>query len=171
MTSALLDQRLESPPLDPSPGAAANALRAAGIRVCCLELGDSGSAPHSGPPSTAREALEAVVSADPRYRWELTESGLLDLYPSPSVLDDEVPALPAAGKGLWSVLEDDLDLGGHGIELFMEFRDGDGPPVASDVPAGTLRSALDELIAPTPGAVWHISGNPGAFYLTITAIA
>ena len=171
MTRALLDQRLESPPLDASPGAAANALRAAAIRACCLELGDSHSLPDSGPPSTAREALEAVVNADPRYRWEVMESGLLDLYPSPSVLDDEVQELAVAGKGLWAVLEDDLDLGGHGIELFMELRDGDGPPVASDVPAGTLRSALDELIAPVDGTVWHISGSPGAFYMTITAIA
>lgn len=170
MTAALLDRPLGSPPLDPSPGSAANALRAAGIRACCLELGDRATATDTGPPSTVAEALEAVVRADPRYRWEITESGLLDLFPTPSVLDDDVPALPVAGKGLWTVLEDDVGLAGHGIELFLELRDGDGPPVPDDLPAGTLRAALDALVAPVDQTVWHITGNPGAFFLTVTAI-
>jgi hypothetical protein len=170
MSAAVLDQALGSPPLDPSPGAAANALRAAGIRANCLELGDRSTASEAGPPSTAGEALKAVVRADPRYRWEVTNAGLLDLYPTPSVLDDAVPALSVAGKGLWTVLESDLGLADHGIELFMELRDGDGPPVPDDLPAGTLRAALDRLVAPVDQTVWHITGNPGAFFLTVSAI-
>jgi hypothetical protein len=168
---ALLARRLESPPLDPSPASVAGALRAAGIRACSLEYGaDATPFPSSGPPSTVAEALDSVTAADSRYRWEITPEGLVNLFPSPSVLDDEVAPLPVAGKGLWSVLEEDL-LPGHGIELFMEFRSGNGPAVPADLPGGTLRSALNTLIAPVGSSVWQISGNPGAHYLAVTEIA
>jgi hypothetical protein len=168
---ALLARRLQSPPLEPSPAAVAGALRASGIRACSLEYGaDVTPFPSSGPPSTVGEALDSVAAADPRYRWEVTPEGLVNLFPSPSVLDDEVPPLPVAGKGLWSVLEQDL-LPGRGVELFMELRAGDGPPVPADLPGGTLRSALNALIAPVGSSIWQISGNPGAHYLSVTEIA
>lgn len=77
----------------------------------------------------------------------------------PSVLDEDVPALHVAGKGLWRVLEEDVGLADHGVELFRELRDGDGAPVPADLRAGTLRLVLDELVAPLRATVWHISGK------------
>lgn len=169
-TKALLDRRLDTVLQDLSPAGVAGALRGAGIRACCLENSDSPKPTSAASVNTVRDALDAVVEANTGYRWDALPEGLVNIFPVPSVLDDDVPQLSVAGKGLWSVLEEDVGLASHGIELFMEFRDGDGPPVHADVPGGSLRSALNHLIAPVAGTVWHISGSPGAYFLTITSI-
>jgi hypothetical protein len=169
-TKALLDHRLDTILRDLSPAAAANALRGAGIRACCLENAEGEKPTAAASVNTVRDALDAVAEANPGYRWDAVPEGLVNVFPVRSVLDEEVPELRVAGKGLWSVLEEDVGLASHGIELFMEFRDGDGPPVPGDVPAGSLRSVLNRLIAPVAGTVWHISGRPGAYFLTITSI-
>ena len=170
-SGVLLERPLAAPPADLSPSAVAGALRAGGVRACCLADAGAAAPAAEPPPATAAEALDAAAGANPGYRWELTPSGLVNLFPSGSVLEDAVGAQAVAGKGVWAVLEQDLGLGEHGIELFMSFRDGDGPAVAADLAAGTLRDALNALIAPLPGAVWDISGSPGAYYLTITSVA
>ena len=171
MTAAQLDRALEPPPSDLSPAAVAGALRRAGIRACFMELPGSEPPAAATPPATAADALAGVVEANPGYRWEPGPEDLVDIFPVPSVLDDQVAPLEVAGKGLWSVLDDDVGLAEHGIELFLEMRDGDGPPVPSDLPGGTLRSVLDELIAPLRATVWQISGRPGALFLSVTLIA
>jgi hypothetical protein len=170
-TAPLLDRQLEPPLADPSPSAVSEALRRAGIRACSFENVDAERPAASAPIATVRDALEAVESANPGYRWEITAEGLVDIFPVPSVLDESVPELRVAGRGLWRVLEEDVGLAKHGIELFGELRDGDGPPVPSDLPAGPLRSVLNRLIAPLPGTVWHIAGRPGAYFLTVSTIA
>jgi hypothetical protein len=171
VTAVPLDRPLEPPPTDLSPTSVAEALRRAGIRACCLDVTQTDPASAAPPPSTVAGALAGVVERNPGYRWEPGPDDLLDIFPVPSVLDDDVPALHVAGKGLWRVLEEDVGLADHGVELFLELRDGDGPPVPADLPAGTLRFVLDELVAPLRATVWHISGKPGAAFLSVTLIA
>jgi hypothetical protein len=166
----LLDRRLDTVLRDLSPAAVAGELRAAGIRACCLDDAESEKPTSAASVATVRDALDAVAEANPGYRWDVGPNDLLNIFPAPSVLDDDVPRLDVAGKGLWTVLEEDVDLASHGIELFMEFRDGAGPPVSAEVPGGSLRSVLNHLVAPLDGTVWHISGTPGAYFLTITSI-
>lgn len=167
---ALLDRRLDTVLRELSPTAVAGALRTAGLRACVLENAESEKPTAAASVDTVRDALEAVAEANPGYRWDVAPEGLVNIFPVPSVLDDDVPELHVAGKGLWSVLEEDVGLASHGIELFMEFRDADGPPVPDDVPGGSLRSVLNRLVAPVAGTVWHISGRPGAYFLSITSI-
>jgi hypothetical protein len=169
-SGALLERRLDAPPADLSPAAVAGALRASGVRACCLADAGAVAPAAARAPETAAAALAAVTAANPSYRWELTPSGLLNLFPAGSVLEAGVGERHVAGTGVWRVLEADLGLAEHGIELFMELQDGDGPAVATDLPAGTLRDALNALVAPLPGAVWDITGRPGAYFLSITAI-
>jgi hypothetical protein len=167
---SVLDQRLGGGPTEPSPAAACQLLRGAGIRACCFE--DSTLVRASAPAryGTVRELLTAVVAANPGYRWDVTPDGLVDVFPSPSVLDETVSPIKVADTGLWRVLEEDLSLRRYGIELFMELRDGDGPPVSVDLPGGSLRAALDTLVAPITDSVWHVSGLPGAYFLTVSRI-
>lgn len=166
-----LDRPLDPPPADLSPAAVAGALRRAGVRACFFELSGSEDAPAGSAPATAVAALDAVAEANPGYRWEHGPDGLVDIFPAGSVLDEDVPTLRVAGKGLWQVLDDDVGLADHGIELFLELRDGDGPPVPADLPGGSLRAVLDELVAPLRDMVWQISGQPGAHFLSVTLIA
>jgi hypothetical protein len=167
---ALLDRRLDTVLTDLSPAAVANALRGSGVRACCLEDAEAEKPTGAASVNTVRDALDAAADANPGYRWDTTPEGLVNLFPSPSVLDADVPEIHAAGKGLWQLLEEDVGLASHGIELFEEFRDGAGPPVPGDIPAGSLRSALNRLVAPLEATVWHVSGRPGAYFLTITSI-
>ena len=71
---------------------------------------------------TVRDLLDAVTRDNPGYRWGVVPSGLVNVYPVPSVLDDPVGPVKAAGTGLWRVLEEIVDISRHQLELFVEFR-------------------------------------------------
>jgi hypothetical protein len=171
----LLDRPLDTGPDERSPAAVCARLRELGIRACCLDdpeqvtvraTGQPTGKDDATPPSTVRGLLDDLVVTHPSYRWELAQGGLVNVFPSRSVLDDPVPGFVAQGEGLWRVLER-LRLQDHGIELFQELGDGDGPALSVDVAPGSLRSALNAVVAPVDGAVWHLSGSAGAWFLTV----
>jgi hypothetical protein len=157
----------------PSPTAACEALRAKHVRACCFEDADAGprSRPVPANLATVRDALDAVVAAYPEYCWGVAVNDLLNVYPRGSVIEQEAPALHIAGKGLWVVLEEDLELKDRGITLFTELRNGDGPQLFVDLEEGTLRDALNACVAPVQGAVWQISGVRGNYFLSISVIS
>ena len=170
--ASLLDRPLPPGVVLASPVAVCARLREWGIRACCLEdparVNPSAGSPEVG---TVRELLDAVVAENPSYGWDLTADGLVNVFPSPSVLDDEVGPLECDSEGLWRVLDDRLGLRDHDVELFQELEDGDGPTISVSLPRGSLRDALNALIAPIDAAVWHISGSPGGWFLTVTSTA
>jgi hypothetical protein len=170
--ASLLDRPLPPGAVSASPAAVCARLREWGIRACCLEdparINPSAGSPEVG---TVRELLDAVVAENRSYRWDLTAHGLINVFPSPSVLDDQVDSLECDSEGLWRVLEDRLRLRDHGMELFQELAEGDGPTVSVSLPRGSLRAALNGLVAPIDAAVWHISGSPGGWFLTVSSTA
>jgi hypothetical protein len=175
----LLDRPLAIGPVERSPAAVCARLRELGIRACCLDdpeqvteqvteraAGQATGKDDATPSATVRGLLDDLVATHPSYRWELAQSGLVNVFPARSVLDDPVPGFVARGDGLWRVLER-LRLQDHGIELFQELGDGDGPALSVEVAPGSLRSALNAVVAPVDGAVWHLSGSAGAWFLTV----
>jgi hypothetical protein len=155
-----------------SPAQVCARLREWGIRACCLE--DPALVnPSAGSPeiATVRQLLDAVVAENPSYRWDLAADGLINVFPSQSILDDQVDGLECESEGLWRVLDDRLRLRDHGMELFQELEDGDGPTISVSLPPGSLRDALNALVAPVEAAVWHISGSPGGWFLTVSSTA
>jgi hypothetical protein len=166
----IVDHPLPGEPTPPAPAPACQLLRGAGIRACCLDDATRAQAPAPAVYRTVRDLLDAVTQENPGYRWEVVPSGLVNVYPVPSVLDDPVGPVKAAGTGLWRVLDEILGITRHNLELFVEFRDGDGPLVNVDLPAASLRTALNALVASVPDTVWHISGTPDAYFLTVSAI-
>lgn len=157
----------------PSPSAVCEALRAKHVRACCFEDADAGPAsrPVAANLATVRDALDAVVTVYPEYRWEVAVDDLLNVYPRGSVIAERAPALHVAGKGLWVVLEEDLELKDRGITLFTELRNGDGPHLFVDLEEGTVRDALNACVASVQGAIWHISGVRGNYFLSISVIS
>lgn len=164
----LLDRPLPESPVRTTPAAVCARLRELGVRACCLDDPEHVSGHSTTSATTVQGLLDDLVADNPSYRWELVQHRLVNVFPSRSVLDDPVPGVVAEGDGLWSVLER-LRLQDHGIELFQELGDGDGPALSMEVPPGSLRSALNAVVAPVDGAVWHLSGAPGAWFLTVSA--
>ena len=171
-SASLLDRPLPPGVVVASPAAVCARLREWGIRACCLEdpalINPSAASPEIG---TVRELLDAVVAENHSYRWDLTADDLINVFPSHSVLDDRVDQLDCESEGLWRILEDRLRLRDHGIELFQELEDGDGPTISVSLPSGSLRDALNAVVAPIDAAVWHISGSPGGWFLTVSSTA
>jgi hypothetical protein len=155
----------------PTPTAVSEALRGRGVRACCFAPSDAprGNIEREAAEfASAQDALEAVVAADPAYRWCIAEAGLVNLFPQDSVIERAAPAVHVTDEGLWAVVERNLRLDDYGIELFAELRDGDGPPVSLDLSGVSLREALNACLAPVDRTFWHLSGVPDAFYLTIS---
>ena len=75
------------------------------------------------------------------------------------------------GEGLWRVLDGRLRVRDHGIALFQELEDGDGPTISVSLRPGSLRDALNALVAPIDAAVWHISGSSGGWFLPVCSTA
>ena len=171
-SASLLDRPLPPGVGVASPAAVCARLREWGIRACCLadpaRINPSAGSPEIG---TVRELLDAVVAENHSYRWDLTADDLINVFPSHSVLDDQVDQLDCESEGLWRILEDRLRLRDHGIELFQELEDGDGPTISVSLPSGSLRDALNAVVAPIDAAVWHISGSPGGWFLTVSSTA
>lgn len=155
----------------PLPAAACAVMREGGIRACCLD--DEAYVSADAAPqvyATVRALLDAIVEANPDYRWHVTSGGLVDLYPRQSLLNEIAMPLHLTDVGLWKALEERLQLRRHNIDLFLEFREGDGPEVSVDLPASPLGVVLDALVEQVPEAVWHISGQAELRFLTVTAI-
>lgn len=170
--SVVLDQPLPTRIVEASPAGACAVLREMGVRACCLDDPAQVASHTQSDASTVGDLLDAVVAENPSYRWEFgPDDTLLNLFPQASVLDEPAPELDVAGEGLWIVLERRLRLADHDIELFVELRDGDGPPVTATAPAGPLRLALNAVVAPLDKAVWDVSGSTDAWFLTVSSLS
>ena len=170
--AGLLDQRVDSFEVaDPTVTACADRLRALGVRVCSFAtLPASASGPLVVPPASLHRLLDAIVGANPGYRWDEPKPGLLNLYPDQSVLDEAVAPLTARSKGAWRVLEEDVGIGTFGITLFQELGDPDGPEIDLELRGTDLRGALNEVVARLRPLVWHIAGRPGQLHLSFTNV-
>jgi hypothetical protein len=157
-----------------SIGALCDGLRRQGFRVCALEDLErrrSLALPRAspvGPTLTLGQVLERLT--DLGYRWEVAYDELLNIFPDKSVLDSPVSPVRVERKGLWRVLEDDLHIRERGIQLFVEFRQDDGPQVTLAAGPATLREALNALVVQLPGAFWTVSGTAGAYFLSISSV-
>jgi hypothetical protein len=156
----------------PGPSAVCEALRAKGVRACCLDDTGADPRPLASTSSfvTVRDALAGITAERPRYRWEIAYPDLVNVYPVDSVIENDAPPLHIAGKGLWVVLEEDLPLRNWDITLFVEFKAGDGPPVFVDLEGASIRAALSACIGQVRGAVWHISGTPDNYVLSVSDV-
>lgn len=154
-------------PLDhfaPASGSVADvaaALRANGHPVCALDdLARTVAAPPP-PAGTLEQVLDALVAAQPAYRWRRTEGGLVEVAPAESVLDE-----PAAARD-WPRLLRELER--LGVVLFSELA---GPPPELELPpeAATVRELLNATVRALGRAAWQISGRDGSWFLTIVAV-
>ena len=145
-------------PASGSVSAVAAALRTAGYRVCSLEdLDRSTEAP---PPTggTLEEVLDALVAANPGYRWRRSKGGLVEVAPLESVLDESATADD------WPSLVAELER--HAVTLFQELS-GPTPDVQLPADAATVRGLLNAAaLGLGPTAAWHVSGTSGAWFLT-----
>lgn len=158
-----------------SVSACADRLRELGYKICTLEnLGSSNTIKVSQllelKNTTLEQLLNTIVAQNPDYRWEKVKDDLLNIFPIQSVLDDKVPDLNIRDKGAWAILEEDLEVEKMGISLFNEFGEENGPLVSLDLESADLREALNTIVSQLDKALWHISGNPGAYFLTISSI-
>lgn len=152
----------------------ADKLRALGYRICTFEdLQKSNERQVRHPldlkERTLKQILDEIVIENPGYRW-LVEDELINIYPVQSALNSPTPALNIKSKGVWRILIEDLEIENKGISLFVELTDGDGQLIDLALNAGSLRDALNGIVRQLGQAVWHISGNPGAYFLTISDI-
>lgn len=151
----------------------ANRLRELGYRICTLENLEVGNQPETSLPMdikdiTLQELLDDIVRHNSGYRWEKAKTDLINIFPTLSVLDSKVLSLNIRSKGIWRILKEDLEIEGKGISLFVEFGDADGPPIDLSLSPVDLREALNAIVSQLGQSIWHISGNPGAYYLTIS---
>jgi len=150
----------------------ANSLRALGVRICSFEnLGINQSPPLVLSDMTIAQILDRIIEINPGYRWDEPTIGLINIVPNKSVLDSPVLNAVVSSKGAWRLLEDDLHIGTLGIFLFEEFGDPDGPTVDISLQHVDLRSALNAIVAQLEPMVWHIVGQPKAYYLSFTIVS
>lgn len=145
-----------------------------GFKVCALEnleVADKSSpVPIDLREVTLEELLNEIISVNPGYLLAVEPGDLINLYPAGSVLDERVPALSVSGKGVRRILREDLEIERRGISLFMEFSAGEDPLIDLRLELCDLRAALNRIVGQLSNSVWHISGNPGAYSLTITEV-
>lgn len=154
-----------------SISACANQLRRLGIRVCSFEeLPRDQGASLRLRDATVAQILDAISARNPGYRWDEAAPGLINVFPSECVLQRPVPEPGAWSKPAWLLLEEDLNIASHGIVLFNEFGDPDGPPVSLGSPVRDLRDALNAIVRQWFPMVWHIAGQPGAYHLSFTLV-
>ena len=172
-SSGLLQQRIPHfHSISNSVTELADNLRQLGYRICTLEnLGAASTAsqPIDQQDITLHSILDEIVSKNPGYRWVLDESGLINLFPAQSILDTRVGPSNVKGKTPWEILEEDIQIEKVGLSLFMEFQD-DSQRMDFSIKKVSLREALNSLVDQLGNTVWHISGSPGAYYLTLTAV-
>lgn len=153
----------------------ADKLRELGFKICTLEnLADEQA--KSGPlidhkDATLRQLLDEVVEQHPGYRWEAAEKDLINIFPIESVLNSETSPLDIKKKGLYLILKEEMEIERRGISLFIELEEGDGPLIDVSVESANLRKALNAIVRQLTGLIWHISGNPGAYYLTLSVVS
>jgi len=170
--SDLLKRRIDhfDSPKD-SISSCADRLRALSIRVCSFEnLPVNQGKPMTLNGLTLEEILDAIVERNPGYRWDAPEAGLINLVPQDSVLNSPVPPVAVKSKSGWRVLEENLKINALGIFIFQEFGDPEGPPVDLDLENADLRTALNAIVGQPESLVWHITGRPGAYYLSFTSV-
>lgn len=161
----------------PSPGVSrcADELRARGFKVCSMEdlardLSTRADEPIDREGATLAELLDEITGRNPGYVWTTAQADLINVYPAGSVLDEKVGELSVEGKGVYRILKEDLGIAKYGVSLFDELTSGDGPPVDLRLESADLREALNQIVGRIGSTVWHISGRPGAYWLTITGI-
>jgi hypothetical protein len=148
-------------------------LRELGYRVSSFEdLGITNNSEPSQPVvlknATLQQILDEIVRQNPSYCWEQVNNNLINIFPENSILDSKVPYLDVKNKGLWRVLEEDLEIEKKGIYLFVEFGESDGELIDLSLESADLREALNAIINQLDRTIWHISGRQGAYYLTIS---
>jgi hypothetical protein len=150
----------------------ADSLRRLGIRICSFEnLNMNQSSPLIFSDITIAQILERIIEINPGYRWDEPNIGLINIVPNKSVLDSPVPDTVVSSKGAWRLLEDDLHISALGILLFEEFGDTDGPTIDINLQNADLRFALNAIVAQLEPMVWHIFGQPKAYYLSFTIVS
>ncbi len=153
----------------------ADRLREIGYKICTLEnLGNSNTITVSQPlelkNTTLEHLLNEIVAQNPGYHWEKVKDDLVNIFPIQSVLDTKVPNFNIRNKGAWLILNQDLEIEKMGISLFNEFGEEKGPLISLNLESTDLRGALNTIVSQLDKAIWHISGNPGAYFLTISSI-
>lgn len=166
-----LDQPIDRfVPAAPSVAGYVESLRAHGLRVCFFENLPSAPVASAALDSmTPRRILESLVAQCPGFRWE-EASGLINVVPLESVLDSPLPDAAVQRKAVWNVLDEDLQIGRFGISRFDQFSDSQGRPVSVAWKDADLRAALNTIALQMPASVWHISGRPGAYFLSFTLV-
>ncbi len=154
---------------DDSISGFANRLRELGIIVCSFEnLTSSQTRPLTLTGLTISEILDRAVRQNPGYQWIEVSPGLANLFPMSSVLDSPAPNLRIFSKGAWRLLNEDLNIGEFGIQIYEEFGGQDGPPITIVLQNTDLRSALNAVVGQLDRLAWHITGRPDAYYLSFT---
>lgn len=159
-----------------SVSACADRLREIGYKICTLEnLRNSNTIKVSQllelKNTTLEQLLNEIVAHNHGYRWEKVMDDLLNIFPIQSVLDTKVPNLNIRDKGAWVILKQDLEIEKMGISLFNEFGEENGPAISLNLESADLREALNIIVSQLDKTIWHISGNPGVYFLTISSIA
>lgn len=148
----------------------ADALRRLGYRICSFENVPTHFALDL-MDTTLEEILNEIIRKNPGYRWAKVEnSDLINIFPNESILDSKMPTLNIQDKGLWEIIEEDFGLEQKGILLFQGLHEVGYPTIDLVLKDHNLRECLNEIVRRFSAAVWHISGNPGAYTLTITDI-
>jgi hypothetical protein len=169
---SVLDQVLSHfEPRSTSISDVADALRAAGFRVLSVE--NLGEAPVSKKTLalesvTLERVLNEIVAANPGYRWRQGADDLIEIGPHRSVLDERIGPVRRRGEGAWRVLRSALQQ--RGISLFQELERGDGPPVDLALEDADVRDLLNAVALQLGRVVYHVSGRPGAYFLTISDV-
>jgi len=154
----------------------ADGLRKIGYRVCSFEDldmagGESNVMPFTLNDMRLRDLLDEIVRLNPAYTWEKVDDDIINIFPKNSVLDTKVPAIRIKGKALVRALVEDLGLEDKGIYLFNELSQAGGPVIDMRLKESSLREILNKIIQECGRVAWHISGRPGAYFLTLTDVA
>lgn len=146
-------------------------LRRLGFRVCSFEnLTEDDKGPISLCGQNLGEILDAIVAANPGYRWDEPKTGLINIFPTVSILNSRVPDVSVRTKGIWRVLMEDLRINSLGISPFEELGDLEGPSVDLETKHTDLRAALNTIVDRLRPMVWHVAGRPGNYYLSFTCV-
>lgn len=153
----------------------AEGLRRLGYRVCVFEDLDVEGGGNKGKPLKykrikLKELLDELVRLNPAYTWAKINKNIINIFPVNSILDEKLPPIDVKEKNLKKILIEYLRLEDKGIFLFEELRQAGGPLIELHLKEYSVRDALNRVINGFERTVWHVSGRPGAYFLTFTDV-